>query len=266
MIKPIKFIKWIFIVAISFVLMLVSVLSAREVFHTNKGESISHGSRSDGSLENAWLLPYSGKNYKYFSFYSYYIMDNAYLNNKVCTALEDAYKTCETSTPEIFYRYMECSDHDGGPVYFHKSHRNGLSVDFMVPKIRNEETFTSLDSWGFAHYFLEFDNTGKLTNTYPFLNYIHPSLSNIVGRYLIDEDVKVDFENMAKHILALDDACKKEHIAIRKVIMKLEYKDEFFKTPSGKKVKARGIPFAQKLSPAVNGMHDDHYHIDFKIN
>ena len=263
--KLVKYIKWTFLTAVLFVVILVSALSAREVFYNNKGVSISHGTRSNGSLENAWLVPYSGSNYKYFSFYSFYIMDNAYLNDKVCRALEAAYKTCELTAPEVFYRYMECSDHDGGPVYFHKSHRNGLSVDFMVPKLKNGETFTSLDSWGLAHYFLEFDNTGKLRNTYPFLNFIHPYFSGIVGRYLIDEDIEVDFESMAKHILALDDACKREHISIRKVIMKLEFKDEFFKTPTGQKVKARGVPFAQKLSTAVNNMHDDHYHIDFKI-
>ncbi len=265
MLKLINFLKWSFIGIVSFVVILISILSAREIFYTNNGVSISHGTRSDGSLENAWLVPYSGRNYKYFSFYSYYIMDNAYLNDKVCKALVDAYKTCEATTPGVLFRYMECSDHDGGPVYFHKSHRNGLSVDFMMPKIKNGQPFTSLDSWGLAHYFLEFDNSGKLTKTYPFLNFIHPYLSNIVGRNLIDEDIDIDFESIAKHIIALDDACRKENIEIRKVIMKLELKDEFFKTTTGRKVKIRGIPFAQKLPPAVNGMHDDHYHIDFKI-
>ena len=156
----------------------LALFTARELFHTNKGESISHGTRSNGSLENGWLIPYSGNNYKSFSIFSYYFMDNAYVNDKVCRAIEGAYKACDISTPEVFYRYMECSDHDGGRLNFHKSHRNGLSVDFMVPKVRNDMPYTSIDSWGLAHYFLEFDNTGTLLQDYPILPSSIPPYQN----------------------------------------------------------------------------------------
>ena len=49
------------------------------------------------------------------------------------------------------------------------------------------------------------------------------------------------------------------------MILKINIKDDFFKTKSGKEVKRRGIYFAQKLPGNVDNMHDDHYHIDFKI-
>ncbi len=261
-----KIIKWSIPALIGISMLIIFILSARELFHTNSGESISHGTRFDGWLENGWLMPYSGDNFKSFSSFSYYLMDNAYLNDKVQRAVTESYKICETTAPGITFRYMEASDHSGGPVYFHHSHRNGLSIDFMVPKIKDGKPYTSLDGWGLAHYFLEFDNDGCLRPIYPYLNNIHPALSRWVGQHWLDDDVKIDFESMARHILALDDACKKENIAILKVILKIELLDEFYSTPSGRKVKARGIPFASKLTTAVNGMHDDHYHVDFRVN
>ena len=70
---------------------------------------------------------------------------------------------------------------------------------------------------------------------------------------------------MGKHIIALDNAARKNGLRIRIVILKLDLKDNLFKTKAGKEIKRRGIYFAQSLQPQVDMMHDDHYHIDFKI-
>ncbi len=45
----------------------------------------------------------------------------------------------------------------------------------------------------------------------------------------------------------------------------IDLKDDFYKTKSGQEVKKRGIYFARHLPKKVDIMHDDHYHIDFKI-
>ena len=51
---------------------------------------------------------------------------------------------------------------------------------------------------------------------------------------------------------------------IKKVIIKIELKDELFSTPNGKKLKAKGIYVVKALTPLINGLHDDHFHIDFE--
>lgn len=84
------------------------------------------------------------------------------------------------------------------------------------------------------------------------------------GRLKINKKVSIDFETLGKHIIALDNAAKKNGLSISKVILKIDLKDDFYKTESGKEVKRRAIYFARNLSKAQNMVHDDHYHVDFK--
>ena len=51
---------------------------------------------------------------------------------------------------------------------------------------------------------------------------------------------------------------------IQKVIIKVELKDELFEGEYGKKLKESGIYIVKSLSPTINALHDDHYHVDFK--
>ncbi|WP_158022034.1 hypothetical protein [Flammeovirga pacifica] len=245
-------------------IVVVGVMSVNQVFTKNKGESVSRGTRSNGSLENGWLIPYRGANYSYFSFISYFLMENAYVHHKVYNAVTQSYSALEKKYPKKHYTIMECSDTNGGAIWFHKTHRNGTSIDFMSPKMKNEVPYRDLDDWGLFHYFLEFDQEGKLLKKFPYTDFIHPKISHWISRNL-DTKVEIDFESMAQHILALDDACKKNGIRISKVILMIELKENLFATVTGKKLVARGIPFATKLPKAVNQMHEDHYHIDFRI-
>lgn len=68
---------------------------------------------------------------------------------------------------------------------------------------------------------------------------------------------------MARHILALDDAARKRNMYLKKVIFKIDLKDDFNATVSGQEVKRRGIYFARTLPARIDKLHDDHYHIDF---
>jgi len=215
-----------------------------QFFHRNKGKSISHGSPGKGSLENGYLIDYRLKNAKYFSLTSYYIFGNGYLNSKVYHTLKDAYAACEKTCPERKFYYMECSSRKGGKQLVHRTHRNGMSVDFMVPLKKGNRPATFYDHWGIWHYLLNFDSSGKL---------------------ILNSNVEIDFETMAKHILALDNAAKKQGLRIKKVILKINLKDDFYRSPTGKEIKRRGIYFALALSPVVDKLHDDHYHIDFAL-
>ena len=114
----------------------------------------------------------------------------------------------------------------------------------MVPKIRHQEPSTFYDHLGVWHYLLQFDEKGRLN---------------------FQTSVQIDFETMGKHLIALDDAARNHGLRIKKVILKINLKDDFFKTESGKEIKRRGIYFAQALSPVVDKLHDDHYHVDFAL-
>lgn len=212
-----------------------------EIVHKNNGTSISHGKVQDGYLENGYLLPYKGKNFYYFSFISYYLMNNAYTNSKVHATVLDAYKILEKSHPKHKFRIMECSDKNGGKLAIHNTHRNGLSIDFMSPKKGKGLQFNSI---GMLHYLLEFDKDGKL-NT--------------------NKKCQIDFELMAQHILALHNEGKKHGIRIKKVILKINLKDNLFSTTTGKILQQKGIYFAKSLPKRIDDVHDDHYHIDFEI-
>lgn len=235
-----KFLKW-FILPICF---LYLILSIPEIFYTNQGKSKAIGYVWNGALENPYLIPYSGPNFRYFSPFSYYILNNAYLHSSVAGIVSLAYKECEKTCPGIQFRLMECANKNGGKMYIHRTHQNGLSVDFMIPKKKDEDQSRLFDKLGIWHYLLEFDNQGVLK---------------------FNKNIEIDFESMAKHILAIDHAARKLNLKIKKVIFKIELKDELFATENGKELKRRGIYFAQSLSETVNKLHDDHYHIDFEI-
>ncbi|MEM8528509.1 MAG: hypothetical protein AAGG68_27980 [Bacteroidota bacterium] len=223
---------------------LAIILSTPELLYKNEGNSKSIGSPGNGQLENPYLMPYSGKNFRYFSPLSYYILDDAYLHSKVNATLLAAYKECEETCEGMKFRVMECANKAGGKMLLHRTHQNGLSVDFMVPKKRGQQQSRWLDWIGLWHYLLEFTDDGKSK---------------------IDQKIEIDFETMGRHILALDRAARNNGLKINKVILKIELKDDFYATESGKKLKQKGIYFARSLSDIVNRVHDDHYHIDFEI-
>ena len=202
--------------------------------------SISRGSVSDGSLAHGKLIPYNGSNYSYFDTSSYFA-GRAFLNEYVLDITLKTYKELE-NTSDRFYRIMECSNKKGGVLFPHQTHQNGTSIDFMMPLIKDHKSYYKLDETGFNHYFLTFDDDGK---------------------YSVDKSVEIDFEAVAQHILILNEEANQKGWQVKKVIIKIELKDELYATPSGKKLKAKGIYVVKGLSKMVNDFHDEHYHIDF---
>ena len=228
----------------------------RECTHTNEGLTKITGTVGGGSMENAYLLPYSGPNYRYFSPLSYYILDRGYTHHQVYQTLLDAYGTCETTCPNTQFRIMEASRKGGGRMLPHRTHQNGFSIDFMTPLHNVEEGEDAgaiksgdgrsdqhrwLDRTGVWHYLLDFDEHGNWS-----------------------DGIKIDFPVMGRHLLALDDAARQNGLRIKKVILKINLKDELFATPEGQALKKRGVYFARKLHPVVDDLHDDHYHVDFQ--
>lgn len=205
-------------------------------------QSVSKGSPGKGSLQKAAKLPYRGEGYRYFSPLSYYVLQRGFVHNKVQKTIIAAYKDCKAEMPERKFRLMECSKRKGGPMKPHRTHQNGLSVDFMTPLQKKGKAFQALDQLGIWHYLLTFDGQAQ---------------------WRINPKVKIDYETMARHLLALDDAAKGNGLKIKKVIFKVELQPALFQGTYGKKLKRRGIYFVRKLSPLIDNLHDDHYHIDF---
>lgn len=214
----------------------------QESLHTKS--SLAKGTVSDGSLENGYMVPFKGDNYRYFDEISY-VSDRAFLHEKVLNTALGAYKELNKLHPNRKFVIMECSNKNGGKIYPHRTHQNGLSIDFMSPLIKDGKPYYDLDILGGRHYLLDFDAQ---------------------GRYLKDLSVKIDFEMMAQHIWQLHQQGKKNGVKIKKVILNTNLKDDLFATATGKILKNSGIYFVQALRPLINSLHDDHYHIDFTLN
>lgn len=202
------------------------------------------GSVSNGKLENGKIMPFYGTNFTYFDRDSY-LASRAFTSDVVNKIILNTYEVLYMNYPERKFYLMELSNHTGGKIYPHRTHQNGLSVDFMIPKLKNGKPNYDLDTLGKQHYFLEFNDQGE---------------------YVKDTSIKVDFDLVAKHILLINEEANKHGYSIEKVIIKIEYKDDLFETPHGKELKKSGIYVVNNLSPMINAIHDDHFHIDFKIN
>lgn len=215
-----------------------------QLVHTNDTlPSEAIGTVSKGQLKHGKLVPFHGNNFQYFDTASY-LNDRAFVHEKVLKTLLESYQHFETQSPGRRFTIMECSHKNGGPLYPHRTHQNGLSIDFMMPLVRNGEPFYEYDNTGQSHYLLDFDDAGRLIQ---------------------DTTVSIDFELVAQHILALDSIGQSNNISILKVIINTDLKDELYSSTIGTKLKTSDIYMVQRLTPLINSLHDDHYHIDFQI-
>jgi penicillin-insensitive murein endopeptidase len=73
------------------------------------------------------------------------------------------------------------------------------------------------------------------------------------------DDLQIDFEIVARHLAALDEAARRHGLVVAKVILAPEYLPLLWATPTGATLKGR-LPFMQ--TPAWV-RHDEHYHVDF---
>jgi len=218
----------------------------KDYYDSNKGNeqaSKSIGTVSKGTLENGKLMPFEGKNFQYFDTLSY-LDGRAFTHGNVKKTMIDTYQELAKEYQDRLFFVMECSHKHGGQLFPHRTHQNGLSVDFMMPLVKDGKDYYELDTIGQQHYWLEFDNEGK---------------------YSKDTSIAIDFNLVARHILLLDKRARNHELKITKVIINTDLKDELFATTYGQQLKNSGIYIVKNLSPLINKLHDDHYHIDFGI-
>ena len=214
-----------------------------QLFHRNKGESVSIGDYNNGSMINGYLLPRKADNFHCYSWFSYYILGREYINSAVYNTVIDSYGELEQKYPGRKFIYMEAARRKGGRVYPHRTHQSGLSIDFMSP-IKKKNGKPKYYNWmGIYRYTLNYNKDGIS---------------------LLNSDVSIDFNLIAEHILILEKNARKHNLKIKKVIFNIDLKDNLYQTEYGKKLRKSGIYLVQNLTPLLNKLHDDHYHIDFE--
>lgn len=202
-------------------------------------ESQCYGTVAHGRIEGSVKLPLQGANFSAYSTLAA-TAGRTHVHTRVAAILEASYGALAATRPETHYVYGETGWPSGGRFRPHRTHQNGLSVDFFVPvkdgKGRSVALPTKLlDRLG---YDVEFDPQARY------------------GEYTID------FDAMAEHLYQLDVAAKAAGSGLALVIFDTQYLPRLFATRRGPYLK-EALPFL-KGKPWVR--HDEHYHVDFAIS
>ena len=217
------------------IIILVACLLSNAVFAK---ESTCYGTTSKGRLDNGIALPSSGTNYVGYSTIAR-LAGRTYVHSQVENIIVKAYKSLEIEQPNKVFKYAETGFEEGGQFKPHKTHRNGLSVDFMTPVV-NESGQSDhlpthlLNKFG---YDIEFDSNGKY------------------------DEYTIDYVALAAHIVALHKGAVTQGVDLWRVIFDPKLQPELFKTSHGPYLK-KHIQFSKKRSWV---RHDEHYHVDFDI-
>lgn len=198
--------------------------------------STCFGTTSKGRLENGVKLPASGSNYTSYSSVGR-MLGRTYVHSEVSLVVLEAYAEVAKTMPETVFVYGETGKKSGGDFDPHKTHQNGLSVDFMVPVLDKDGVSVPLptnvlNKWG---YELEFDNDGVLG------------------------ELRIDFEAISEHLYQLHIAAKNNGRELWRVILAPELQLHLHGTGRWPYLR-QNIEFSKKRSWV---RHDEHYHVDF---
>jgi len=201
-------------------------------------ESICYGTVSHGRLEHGVQLPEAGAN---FSAYSQLAasLGRTYVHSRVAEVMADAYAALAAAQPAVHYVYGETGWAAGGRFRPHRTHQNGLSVDFFVPVRDGTGASVPLPT-GVTNRFgygIEFDADAR------------------------DGEYTIDFPAMAEHLFQLQQAAKARQVGIALVIFDEAYLPKLFATPRGAYLQQH-LPF-MKGKPWIR--HDEHFHVDFSL-
>lgn len=202
----------------------------------NEAPSISHGTVSDGHIENAKRLPYQGENFTTYSFAGY-LLGRTFVHERVRETVLAAFDSCRTTCPGMTFVIGETGRPHGGSFAPHRTHRNGLSVDIMTPMMDHEgnpyRRHNLFNLWGYA---MELDDFGRT------------------------EDASVHYECLAHYLLALKKAAPDNGLRIQKVIFDPILRMKLLETRAGRQI--RDLPFTSRRAIL---RHDDHFHVDFAV-
>ncbi|HSX86325.1 MAG TPA: penicillin-insensitive murein endopeptidase [Cellvibrio sp.] len=201
-------------------------------------DSTCHGTTANGRLENGVELPRSGPNFVTYSNIAR-AAGRTYVHSEVREIVVEAYALLEREQPLKVYKYAETGFKTGGQFKPHKTHRNGLSVDFMTPVINkeNESVHLPTNPVNRFGYDIEFDNKG------------------------LYKEFRIDYEALAAHLVALDKAAKARGHSTWRVIFDPQLQQGLFATQYADYLR-QNINLSKKPSWV---RHDEHYHVDFIV-
>ncbi len=232
--------KTIIIVLIAFIFIYSIIYFGNDIIRqcVSIKNSQSLGTVKNGNLVYGKRLPSKGINFITCSRLRSLLVRNS-VKNLVRETVLESYDSVYKAMPEITFVYGETSWPNGGRLWPHKTHENGLSVDFFVP-LRNkkgESVVFPTSIFNKFGYGVEFDSLGR------------------------SNELIIDFEAMALHLYNLERTAKKHGLGINVVIFDNQLQTLLFKTKYGEKIKDY-MKFST-LKPWVR--HDQHYHVDFAI-
>lgn len=217
-------------------LVVAAVLAA--VCSPSMADSTCFGRVGSGRLQGGVKLPSEGTNFEAYSSVGV-LAGRTFVHSKVRQIVVDAYGAAAKSVADVRFVYGETGLEHGGRFRPHRTHQNGLSVDFMVPVRARDGRASTIPRSPFNKfgYALEFDSAGRL------------------------DDLTIDFDAIAEHLYALDRAARARGARVALVIFDAGYLPRILSSRRGTYLKAN-VPFI-KGKPWIR--HDEHYHVDFAV-
>lgn len=215
---------------ILFLILLPTLVSA--------AESTCFGTTANGRLQGGVQLPASGPNFESYSATAQ-MVGRVYVHSSVRDIMLASYKSLETDLPDKVFKYAETGFAQGGQFKPHKTHRNGLSVDFMVPVVDAQGLSVHLPTHPLNRFGYDIEFTGR-------------------GEY---GELSIDYEAMGAHLVSLHKEAKRRGYDLWRVIFDPQLQPYLFKSKHGEYLR-QNMQFSKKPSWV---RHDEHYHVDFKI-
>jgi len=196
------------------------------------------GSPASGRLENGKRLPTAGQNFRAYSRLGALLGRNS-VHGTVRAIVVEAYDSVARARPELRFVYGETGWPSGGRFRPHRTHRNGLSVDFMTPVRTADGRSVALPTWPWTRfgYDLEFTADGRLG------------------------ELHIDLDAVALHLAELRSAAARHRASIQLVILAPEF-ETLLKADPKRRALLGSLPF-MRGRPWVR--HDEHYHVDFSV-
>lgn len=219
-------------------LLVVTLVSAAAPALSVAAVSECYGRVGKGRLENGVQLPLRGNNFTAYSIVAAGA-GRTYLHSTAAKSVLDAYARLHAGLPATRYVYGETGLASGGRFAPHRTHQNGLSVDFFVPvrDAAGKSVPLPTEHASRLGYDIEFDASGS---------YRH---------------YQIDFTAISEHLYQLHAAARSNGAGIDKVIIDPAFLPHLFGTPRG--------PWLKKYLPFMMGKpwvrHDEHYHVDFSL-
>ena len=200
--------------------------------------SVSIGTPQDGRLAHGKRLPSSGANFRTYSRLGSFLGRTA-VHDAVRDATLAAYETLAATRPETGYVYGETGWPRGGRFRPHRTHRSGVSVDYMTPVTNREGRSVPLPTWPWLRfgYDMAFEPDGCTSGG----------------------SLCIDYPALAAHLRALHAVGHEHGVRIGRVIFAPDLQAGLFAADSD----LRDLMAFSRNPSWVR--HDDHIHVDFVL-